>query len=450
MDDGPISTLQAAEATAASVLSGVRALRDAQLWQLSHTELLDAGRLLETIARTVYAAQLRFAGEVDDTALADQLSVSSTRVLLRNTLRISSGDAATRVRAAKLLLGSEPITGGQIPAALPQVAAALDDGAIGEGHVSVITQAVKAWPKTLDPDVWASAEQLLVDTARDGDPGEVSKAAQHLATGRTCLQGPTHQLSLDPDGDEPDDAEPECRMELHLGRRNPRTGLTPLKGLLDDEAVETFRQATDPLAAPHPEQNGVKDPRSPALRLAQAHLAALRGYLDAGDGPTVGGHVPHITMVLHYDALTKAIEDAALDFGGPIPPSTARRIACDAKILPLVVNGKSQVLDVGREQRLFTPTQRRVLAHRDRGCAWPGCTRPTGWTQAHHILSWLDGGPTDIDNGCLLCGFHHRQAHRSEWKIRMAADGRPEFIPPPWIDPRQVPQRNHIHEPVGR
>ena len=163
------------------MLSGVRALRDAQLWQLSHTELLDAGRLLETIARTVYAAQIRFAGEVDDTALADQLSVSSTRVLLRNTLRISSGDAAARVRAAKLLLGSEPITGGQIPAALPQVAAALDDGAIGEGHVSVITQAVKAWPKTLDPDVWTSAEQLLVDTARDCDPGEVSKVAQHLA-----------------------------------------------------------------------------------------------------------------------------------------------------------------------------------------------------------------------------------------------------------------------------
>jgi hypothetical protein len=73
--------------------------------------------------------------------------------------------------------------------------------------------------------------------------------------------------------------------------------------------------------------------------------------------------------VLHYHALTKAIKDAALDFGGPIPPSTARRIACEAAVLPLVVNGKSQVLDVGREQRLFTPTQRRVLAHRDRGCA---------------------------------------------------------------------------------
>jgi hypothetical protein len=203
-------------------------------------------------------------------------------------------------------------------------------------------------------------------------------------------------------------------MELHLGRRNPRTGLTPLKGLLDDEAVETFRQATDPLAAPLPEQNGVKDPRSPALRLAQAHLAALRGYLDAGDGPTVGGHVPHITMVLHYDALTKAIEDAALDFGGPIPPSTARRIACDAKILPLVVNGKSQVIDVGREQRLFTPTQRRVLAHRDRGCAWPGCTRPTGWSQAHHILSWLDGGPpTSLMAACSVASTTGKPTDRS-------------------------------------
>ncbi len=131
-----------------------------------------------------------------------------------------------------------------------------------------------------------------------------------------------------------------------------------------------------------------------------------------------------------------------------MPAGAARRIACDAAILPMVLGGASQVLDVGRAQRLFTPAQRRALTERDRGCAWPGCDRPPGWTQAHHVVSWLDGGPTDLDNGVLLCLFHHQQAHQSEWTIRLGPDRRPDFIPPTWIDPRQQPRRNHTHRPL--
>ncbi len=108
------------------------------------------------------------------------------------------------------------------------------------------------------------------------------------------------------------------------------------------------------------------------------------------------------------------------------------------------------MLDVGRAQRPFTPAQRRALTHRDGGCAWPGCDRPPGWTQAHHILSWLDGGPTDLDNGVLLCLFHHQRAHQSEWTITLGADRRPDFVAPTWIDPRQHARRNHTHRPLGR
>ena len=99
MDGTPIDTLEAAESVAAGVLSGVRALWDTQFWKLQHPELLAVGQLLESIGRSVYAAQVRWAGEVDDTDLATQLSVSSTRVLLRDTLRITAGDPAGRVRA---------------------------------------------------------------------------------------------------------------------------------------------------------------------------------------------------------------------------------------------------------------------------------------------------------------------------------------------------------------
>ena len=382
----------------------------------------------------MYAAQIRFAGEVDDTGLADQLSVSSTRVLLRNTLRISSGDAAARVRAAKLLLGSEPITGGQIPAALPQVAAALDDGAIGEGHVSVITasrQGVAEDPRPRRVDIRRTA-------ARGHRPGRRPRRGQQ---GRAAPRE-----HLDPDGDEPDDAEPECRMELHLGRRNPRTGLTPLKGLLDDEAVETFRQATDPLAAPHPEQNGVKDQRSPALRLAQAHLAALRGYLDAGDGPTVGGHVPHITMVLHYDALTKAIEDAALDFGGPIPPPPPAASPATPRSCPSSSTANPRFSTSAANNACSPPPSAESSPTATAAAPGPAAPAPPAGPKRITLFpGWTADPPTSTTAVCSAV-FTTGKPTGQSGSIRMAADGRPEFIPPPWIDPRQVPQRNHIHE----
>ncbi len=134
-----------------------------------------------------------------------------------------------------------------------------------------------------------SAERLLVDTARDTDPARVALAARHLATGRTCSQGPTIGEGLDQDGPEPDEREPARRMELRLGRRDPRTGLTLLTGTLDDETVEVFRQVTDPLTTPAPAVDGVKDARPPAVRLAQAHAAVLRRCLDAGTGPSGAG-----------------------------------------------------------------------------------------------------------------------------------------------------------------
>jgi len=99
---------------------------------------------------------------------------------------------------------------------------------------------------------------------------------------------------------------------------------------------------------------------------------------------------------------------------------------------------------------LFTPAQRRALALRDGdGCAFPGCDRPGSWCDAHHLNHWVDGGPTDLSNGVLLCGWHHQVIHRGEWAVVMAADGRPDFIPPAWLDPARRPRRNTRHRPPG-
>jgi len=88
---------------------------------------------------------------------------------------------------------------------------------------------------------------------------------------------------------------------------------------------------------------------------------------------------------------------------------------------------------------------RRALTARDGGCAFPGCTIPAPWTEAHHITWWENGGATSIDNGCLLCSFHHHLVHRGHWQIQ-ARGGIPWFIPPPWTDPEQKPLRNRYRQ----
>jgi hypothetical protein len=127
--------------------------------------------------------------------------------------------------------------------------------------------------------------------------------------------------------------------------------------------------------------------------------------------------------------------------------SEARRLACNAGLLPMVLGGQSKVLDLGMSQRLFDRYQRIALARRDGGCVFYTCDRPPAWSQAHHVVKWSAGGPTDLANGALLCGFHHRLAHQGEWQVVIAADGVPEVIPPERVDPRRRPIRHSRLKP---
>jgi hypothetical protein len=119
-------------------------------------------------------------------------------------------------------------------------------------------------------------------------------------------------------------------------------------------------------------------------------------------------------------------------------------LACDAQIIPAVLGGQSQPLDLGRARRLIDGPLRRALVLRDRGCTFPGCDRPPSWCIGHHVVPWSHGGPTSLGNAALFCTPHHRVIHRGEWTVRIAADGHPEFVPPHYIDPDRKPIRNTI------
>jgi hypothetical protein len=140
--------------------------------------------------------------------------------------------------------------------------------------------------------------------------------------------------------------------------------------------------------------------------------------------------------------LTGQIRAAGLLPGGDVlPASTARRVGCDAKILPVVLGGPSEPLDVGRASRSIPPAIRAALTVRDQGCSFPSCDRPPAWTAGHHLVHWADGGPTALPNLCLLCTVHHQAVHHQGWAVTLDHHGRPTFRPPPWIDPRQQPRQ---------
>ncbi|MFJ4209154.1 HNH endonuclease signature motif containing protein, partial [Paenarthrobacter sp. NPDC089675] len=135
-------------------------------------------------------------------------------------------------------------------------------------------------------------------------------------------------------------------------------------------------------------------------------------------------------------------------FTGPLHPSTIRKIACDADILPVLLGTNGQILDIGQTSRIFPPHIRKALNARDQGCTFPNCTIPAPWCEAHHITYWSHGGPTSTNNATLLCSHHHHLIHKEQWKIT-TQNGIPWYTPPPHLDPTQTPQRNH-HTPQLR
>ncbi|SDS80336.1 HNH endonuclease signature motif containing protein [Actinopolymorpha singaporensis] len=124
--------------------------------------------------------------------------------------------------------------------------------------------------------------------------------------------------------------------------------------------------------------------------------------------------------------------------GKPISAATVRRLACEADLIPAVLGGDGQVLDLGRSDRFFKEPQRRALAIRDgHHCNFPGCQIPEPRCITHHINPWDHGGPTDLANGVLLCRHHHTTIHHKGWQVRMGSHGHPEYTPPEWSDPKR-------------
>ena len=276
---GTITDPEQATAVAASVCDALTPLADAEFAKFDDLALLALAPSLERVTRLTFMAQVRLTGEIDGRRLAGAHGCPNTATLLRNTLQISAQDAATRVSTARAVLPQPQLFGGFTPPVLPRLADALTAGTIGVDQARTIVQTMNGLPTAVDPDTRDLVQNLLVEHGQLTEPHPFAVFARMVA------------LTCDPDGTL-DDHTPADKVELTIGARNTTTGLTNLKGKLDDLGVELLAQAIDGLAAPQPAADGTPDLRTPAVRRGQALKEMLRRYLDLGDAPRAGRRTP--------------------------------------------------------------------------------------------------------------------------------------------------------------
>jgi len=306
----------------------------------------------------------------------------------------------------------------------------------------IITRAMAALPDTLTADEQAAVESGLVEKARRLSYEDLRRAA------RRALEVLDRDLA-----DRAENTALEHEADRALGAADFWMRDSEIEGMVEGgftlPALEAdmLRSLLQAASAPRRAQSRALEPPTaggPSFRQRQGlAFAGLVRRLPAGLAGDHGGVAATLVVTLDADTLRGTLDRAGTtSHGSRVPARDLRRLACDAGIVPMVLGGKSQILDLGRRKRLFSPAQRLALAHRDGGCAFPGCDRPPGWCEAHHLRPWAFGGTTNLADGVLLCGAHHRLIHRSDWEVRSGAGGMPEFVPPAHLDPTRTPRRN--------
>jgi hypothetical protein len=288
--------------------------------------------------------------------------------------------------------------------------AAEGSGALPVGKAAQIIRFHKSIRGMSDPDVLEGATQILLESARGAEglsEKELAAAIRHAG------------LVMRPDRLN-DDEDRVKRAHRSLIKSKAPMGMSRYTWLLDDEAAAIIDAAVDALAKPRPDEDtGEHDTRAPETRRADALVDLVIRAVGAPDGvPRQPKAMLMLTMGL--EVLEGRCRGAGLtSFGEVLSADTVRRMACDAQVVPVVLGSRGEVLDQGEAIRLFNRAQIRHLWLRDKHCTFPGCNKPAAWTDAHHLLHWAHGGPTDVWNAALLCRAHHTVVHSQRYAGRV-------------------------------
>jgi hypothetical protein len=379
----------------------------------------EVGRLLDA-ARVLLAAEAERRSEpaLGDESLARRAGHRKAQHWLETLTGASPIEVARRLRIGVLLLPRPMFDGELVAPAFPAVAEGVRDGRIGLDAAESITRQLQQAARRHAPvDDLAAAEHDLADDAGRLPYWEVD------------LHAKVWREVLDPDGAKPREDELQRNREFRLGRE--RNGMTPFSGLAPPAEAALLRAAFGEAAAPDrtprfvgPEDldEGGTDTRT----TAQRHFDILVGFFRAGmRAPMAQRSTATVVATVKLEELASGRGVAWLeDVTEPISAFAAQVMACANGFETLVVGQHGQPLALGPKERYFTPAQRRAIAARDGGAIC--CDTPPSWADAHHVRWWCHGGPTDVDNGVLLCPRHHTEVHEGRFEIRMV-NGRPQI-----------------------
>ncbi|MDE0600332.1 MAG: DUF222 domain-containing protein [bacterium] len=305
---------------------------------------------------------------------------------------------------------------------LPETSKGLRDGDIPYDNARILADANQRAP--ID-------EKELLDDARNQSPDKFAATVRKHEQQRSTDDGVS-------------------KLQHQRSRRYARIrtaiedGMTVLYGRFDPITGARIETALSRKMNELWQQEDPNNRATPAQRMADA--LALLLTRPGGDKDGASQDVK-LLVIADYDVVSQQLRNARLENGTPIPAGELRRLACDAQILPAIFGGPSVPMDMGMARRKASPTQRAALIARDRACI--GCGAKAAWCQSHHIVHWQDGGPTNVDNMCLLCSRCHHNVHDRNWQVERTPTGAYRLHPPP-PERTHSPQPKHQHQPRRR
>ncbi|MGN6474022.1 MAG: DUF222 domain-containing protein [Mycobacteriales bacterium] len=358
---------------------------------LPDTTLLESQQRILRLERRLHGIGARRLQVIDTRDITTTECGRSTRWWLVEEQLLGRGDADTRLQLARSSVTR------------PAIVEAMVAGEVSQPQASVI---VNFLPKLDDPDARDHAEKTLLDAAKVVDTTRLTRGLRELRDA----------YSLD------ESAEARS-VRQHEGRwlrfTSTFDGMTRFDGMLDPTAAATVQTALQPLAAP----GGELDNRTVGQRRADALLDLAKLALSSGQLPETAGEPTQVHVTTDIDDLTRQLQPgdtcrSTLN-GIPITPNTVRMLACDAAIIPIVMRGTSEILDLGRTTRTWTRAQRKAAKIRaGQHCEAPLCQAAIARCELHHEDEWAKFGRTDLNNGIYLCTYHHWLTHHTTWTLR--------------------------------
>jgi hypothetical protein len=384
----------------------VTKVRDAQPVYMAPADKRAALLALNTAARQLAELNLRVIAASADVAEEDGA-------------RDIAGWLAPRIQADSPAVRADQRLAQALDSRWSKVAAGMAAGVVSPDQARVIVHGLEALPDHLGAEIVTQAEAQLVEYAKEFAPAELRKLARRI------LDVVAPEIAEAEEAKLLEKEEQHAREKTSLRTRRLGDGTSRTTIVYPDADADRLHTYLDAFTSPRKHDDAVsgEEDRIPHHRKLGHAFCALLEHLNPDKLPDHGGDATTVMVTIDLDSLRSELGTGAIVGGEPLSATAIRRLACTANIIPVVLGGNGEILDLGRSRRLYSPAQRKAIRLRDQHCRGEGCTVPAAWSEVHHLKPWSEGGNTDLKDGILYCNFHHHRAHDPNYEHEILPNG---------------------------